>query len=119
MDECDIFYELQKITLEYEMVIKPDKPAVAVLRVSWFMGAHHIPSWLHSDGRQAWQGLVTDTVLLHLSVNTLQMVAPRAAIWIPPSNGVSACMDIAYACPTQNFYKRGARCTSGLTFGQP
>ena len=44
------------------------------------------------------------------------MVAARAAISIPPSNGVRACAGMAPACPTQNFYKRGACHASGLTF---
>ena len=30
--------------------------------------------------------------------------------------GVSACAGTAHACPTQFFYKSGARRTSGLTF---
>ena len=47
------------------------------------------------------------------------MVAPRAAIWIPPSNGVGAYADAMHVHPTQIFYKSSAHCTSWLTFGQP
>ena len=53
---------------------------------------------------------------LHLGLNVLQMAAPRAAISIPPSNGVGTCTGATHACPTQNFYKRGACHALGLTF---
>ena len=71
---------------------------------------------LPSNGRQARMGLVMDVRLLHLSLNTLQMAAPRVAIWFPPSNGVGACTVAVHALPTQNFYKRDAHCISRLTF---
>ena len=77
----------------------------------------HSP-WLRGDGHQARRALVTNAALPHLLVNSLQMAAPRVAIWIPPSNGVSACTDAMHARPTKNFYKRGVRHTSGLTFSQ-
>ena len=44
------------------------------------------------------------------------MVAPKAAMSIPPSNRVDACVGTAHAHPTQNFYKRGAYRASGHTF---
>ena len=74
------------------------------------------PPKLRSNGHQARQGLVTDVTPLHFRLNVLQMAAPRAAISIPPSNGVGTCVGAAHACPTQNFYKRGVCHASGLTF---
>ena len=85
--------------------------------VSWFMSAHRFPypGCLATVIKPAW-GLVTSAKPLHLSHNTLQMVAPRVAIWSPPSNGVGACTAAMHVHPTQNFYKRDARRISGLTF---
>ena len=70
------------------------------------------PPKLHSNGRQAQQGLVTDATPLHLRLST----SLGAAISIPPSNGVGACVGTKHVCPTQNFYKRGACRALGLTF---
>ena len=74
------------------------------------------PPKLRSNGRQAQQGLVTNATPLHLRLDALQMVAPRAAISILPSNGVGTCAGAVHVCPTPNFYKRGACGASGLTF---
>ena len=43
------------------------------------------------------------------------MAAARAAIWTHLAMGVSACAGAAHVCPTQFFYKSGARHTSMLT----
>ena len=75
------------------------------------MGAHYFPhlSCLVTVIKPR-QGLITGAMLLHLSVKHIAKADPRAPIWIPPSNGVSA---------IQKFYKRGAHYISGLTFGWP
>ena len=57
-------------------------------------------SGLPSNGRQTRMGLVTDVRSFHLSLNALQMAAPRAAIWFPPSNAVGTCVVTAHVCPT-------------------
>ena len=88
--------------------------------VSWFMSARHFLclGCLATVIKLVW-GLATGTKQLHLLQNILQMAAPRATIWIPPSNGVSACVAATHARPTQNFYKRDVCHISRLTFGQP
>ena len=69
---------------------------------------------LHSNGHQAWQGLVTDAMPFHFRLNALQMAAPRATISIPPSNGVSAC-----PTPPKISIKEVHAVPWGLLFGWP
>ena len=58
---------------------------------------------LPSDGHQAHMGLDTGTRLFHLLHNVLQMAAPRAAIWLLPSNR-GQCLCGCHACmPHQKF----------------
>ena len=83
-----------------------------------FLGYPPLPAWSLSDGRQARQGLDTDVMMFHNSVNTLQMVAPGAAIWLHLATGVGACAGATHAHPTKIFYKSGAHCASGLTFSR-
>ena len=85
--------------------------------VSWFRSAHRFPHLgCLATIVKAWVGFGYWHYPI-LQLNVLQMAAPRVAICIPPSNGADTCTGAAHACPTQNFYKRDARCISGLTFG--
>ena len=58
------------------------------------------PAWLLSDSRQARLGLDTDVMPHTTQLNTLQMVALRAAIRIHLVTGVGACADATHVRPT-------------------